>query len=413
MILTTATNRVERRIDNSRDALEFAQAYATHPENLCDLVNATIEGDGADMVREALANHVMALGNSSYDQLVGILNIIRNSSWIATAPHINTTKPYNVPAIAIASGPSVASYIDEIRNLQRSCLIVCADTAVRGLLEHGIYPHVATPIERHPALVNHVHGGDDIVYAGSIFTPASIPRLFGKHLVCPPDESLGKWVDHDSFSYGGSTGTAAVAVSLKLTTGPVYLVGHDLSMTGDQHWSAATSMSEDRDALILGNNGELLQSTRWYKMFRDHISLMALETQRVFDTNIIHLRGAKIDGAQPCTLPMPGPAFDFRMTGTLPNSWRLHLPHRIERLPSDLREAELRVDRAATMEHLEAEVLCGADNRDVICALFRPIYIQFSMEKRMGRPPEQIFAAVKEAMLHVLARAIPAVTEAI
>ncbi len=46
----------------------------------------------------------------------------------------------------------------------------------------------------------------------------------------------------------------------RMTSGPVYLVGHDLAFDGTQsHWSASTSVHEKNDGMTIeGNNGQQL-----------------------------------------------------------------------------------------------------------------------------------------------------------
>lgn len=414
MLLIAGKRRVEVPITCPQDALEFADAYSADPAALYDLVNVTIEGEGAQWVREALQSHVWGVGNSSRDALIGLLNIIRNSSWLTDAPHLADLVKITAPVIAVASGPSLEDHIDELRELQSSCLIIGADTALKGLRARGINPHISTPMERDAILPSLVPPGTGMTYAGSIVTEPVIPNSFDRQIAVPSNEPLGRWVDPVGVGYGSSTGTMAVEVGLNLTSGPVYLVGHDLSYPcrEESHWKDATSTPVTINDTIMGYNGKLLPTVSYFRLFCDQIATMAISSGRVFDPNISRKKGARILGAKRAELPKPGKPLSWNPVGAPAGAWRRLLSSRIALLPGDLAITQARIARANAIEQLSAEALCGGVNMSVVLSLFRPIWAQFSCERRLGMTTPHILEGMREAMMSVISKSRPFIEEA-
>ncbi len=414
MILTIGDRQIVKPINSPQDAIEFAYDYSKDPAALFDLVHAKLEGDGADWVREALKGVVYGIGNSSYDAFLGLINIIRNKEWLTTSPNVRDLQRLTVPVISIATGPSLENHLDTLRQLQHKCLLICADTAIKGLHEHGIYPHISTPVERDPTLKDNVTSAIGVTYGGSIYTEPEVNQLFDRHLLMANDECLGRWVEDRTLGYGSSTGTASVVLGLALTDGPVYLVGHDISFGPNKsHWSEATTPGEQADDTCMGNDGELHVTNHWFNVFRNQIASVAQNNPRVINVNILDCIGALIPNTLPGSLPNMEfePDFVWKPVGKPPSVWRLQLKQRIARLPADLIRARDMVERAMTVEQLSVEVVCGGDSMGVAEALFRPIYSQYSIEKRLGMPMESVFAGVQCAMLNVLDNSIPKLTE--
>lgn len=414
MILTIGDRQIVRPINSPQEAIEFAYDYSKDPAALFDLVHAKIEGDGADWVREALKGVVYGIGNSSYDAYLGLVNIIRNKEWLTVSPNVLDLERVNVPVISIATGPSLANHLDSLRKLQSKCLLICADTAIKGLHASGIYPHIATPVERDPGLKNNITSGQGVTYGGSIYTEPEVNQLFDRHLVMANDECLGRWVDERPLGYGSSTGTASVVLGLAMTDGPVYLVGHDISFGAHHsHWADATTPGEPADDMCMGNDGELHVTNHWFNVFRNQIASVAQNNPRVINVNILDRVGALIPNTLPGSLPNMDmePEFIWRPASKTPSIWRLQLKQRIARLPADLARARDTIERAMTLEQLSVEVVCGGDSMGVAEALFRPIYSQFSIEKRLGMPLPSVFVGVQGAMLNVIDHSLPKLME--
>lgn len=414
MILTAGERRIELTINNPQEAVEFAKNYSMDPAALFDLVNATVEGDGAQWVRDALKGHLWSLGNSSSDVVVGLINLIRNRGWIVNSPHVYDVARVDAPVICVASGPSLERHLDELRLLQDRCLIICADTALRGLHEHGIYPHIATPLERDPNLKNNVADGYGVTYGGSLYTERAVNKTFANHIVIPADESVGHWVDERRLGYGSSTGTLGVALGLALSSGPVYLVGHDISFGTQSHWTGASCPGGTKaDDTCEGNDGTIHQTNHWFKVYCGQIAQLAINNPRLYNVNILDQVGALIPGTLPGFLPTGlTKEFTWRPIHTKPSIFRMQLPHRIATLPTDLLRARDIIMQASTIEQLSAEVVCGGDNMTIAAALFRSIWTQFSFERRLGMEPDKVFAGARAAMLSTVNGALPQISEA-
>lgn len=398
------------------DAIAFAQAWGQDVTRVLDLVNASITGEDAgacDHVRQALWHHLLALGNCSRDVLNGLRHIVVSASWLSIAPHVSTVPRLQTPAIAIGSGPSLQRHLEHLRYLQRSCLLVCADSAAPGLMREGIYPHVCTPLERDHGMVGLEPGPRDMVYAGTAVVRPDVVARFRRFLAVPGRDVLGEWVDRQGLHIGSSTGTMAVAVALELTDGPVHLVGHDLCWESESHWTGSTAARVKPDATVLGNDGQPHPTYHWFLAFRDQIAQMAMATGRVFNDGPYHGTGALIPHVKPAHMPATdGPDLVWEPTGSAPSAYRADLQRRAFDLPRVLAEARARAELASTWEQLSTPALCGQEAAPVISALLRPIFVQASLERRIGIDDTDSLRGMREATVHVLATAAHEVQEA-
>ena len=100
---------------------------------------------------------------------------------------------------------------------------------------------------------------------------------------------------------GSSTGVFSASVGSRLSAGPLYLVGHDLSKTAEaSHWAgsdySAKLWSESKsntdttdvlngyeDRLVPGNGGEPVLSIAWWDRFRQELALQAKPFNRLAD----------------------------------------------------------------------------------------------------------------------------------
>lgn len=94
--------------------------------------------------------HIDILGNSAEDTLLGFRQIALNALWLLWSPNLREigTSFKGLPFICVASGPSLEKNIHLLKGKENKCVIICAETALRRLLEEGILPHVVVTLER-------------------------------------------------------------------------------------------------------------------------------------------------------------------------------------------------------------------------------------------------------------------------
>lgn len=356
------------------------------------------------------------MGDSVTDCLQGAYHMALAADLLAGAPRPDEIEKLTCPVLCIASGPTVRDHLDEIRALASKCLIICADTAMEPLLKAGIKPDIVTPLERVPQVARESFPAETypgIIFAGTPAVHHSIPRKFEDHILIPGSDLLFSWFGCDpahQFFYGQSTGVMACALGLRLTTGPVYLIGHDLCYEGTQsHWGsvnpAILNHAASDDVPVSGNDGQTKQARHWWNIFRRELSDLARESGRVVNINAAAGVGAKIDWA--LSVPLPDPS-------SLPDRKTLILPEKrqdrvdaieakLSRLPRDAKTMLARLSTAdVRLSGLNIAELCPATSRDLMAYLLRSVLASISMDHWAGRPSKQAAVFGAQAMRNVL-----------
>ena len=215
----------------------------------------SISSKHTDELLDSLADRPQLYGNDIDDSFTGLFNSSQNAQQILRAPMLYDIRPAvgNIPAIAIGAGPSLKHFIPQIRELQDRCLIIACDAVFHGLLDEGIEPHLVTPLERVPETVPMLTRGAETrtYYAGLPVVPPDAVKPFGDRCIgisCA--DKLYEWLwpqQHMRINSGLSTGVLAVSVACAITTGPVYLIGHDLCKATDStHWGGAKYSADFR-----------------------------------------------------------------------------------------------------------------------------------------------------------------------
>lgn len=280
-------------------------------------------------LRVALKDQPQLYGNDIIDSFMGLYHAAINAPRLLQAPFLGESFGIGgeVPIIAIGAGPSLRGHLDRLRELQERAILVACDSAYPGLVAAGVIPHFVTPLERLKANAGFMARavGTRTRFAGlPVCHPEALPPFADNLLGVAGYDRLYDWMWPDNpnrVMTGSSTGVLAVSISFALTTGPVYLVGHDLATIADEsHWSAAELAVKQwkemkkatvfgggyEDRMILGNNGEMVRSITWWDRFRNEIALMCRSLKRpVYNVNAFYRVGAYIEGTQAADLPDP------------------------------------------------------------------------------------------------------------
>ncbi|MDR1740368.1 MAG: DUF115 domain-containing protein [Synergistaceae bacterium] len=214
-------------------------------------------------VRERIITKIQELGNSAEDTLLGFRQISMSSPWIALMPSVDALRAdfKGRPFIWVASGPSLDKNVHLLKENRDRAVIICADTALRKLLEAGIVPHIAVALERGTPVYHYLEK------VWTRFPEEAKKVLLVTQAVCVP-EAAGKWpgpkivvgkqeVPMDNWLLGGLLGgevmvsgmsVAHMGVSLAANMGAssIALMGQDLSYGPGRvthagstvHWSA-------------------------------------------------------------------------------------------------------------------------------------------------------------------------------
>ena len=359
-------------------------------------------------LQHAMLDAPFKFGDCPMDCLQGILNLARNASTILRAPQFPLI-PATVPVIAIGSGPSLAFHVERLRQLQHKCLLIASLSAVRGLREAGIEPHVTTPLERTEDVMDWMPPcGDTMRFCGAPIVARPVLDCFREHYYQPDNNALSLWGSLPSdrvIYFGSSTGTLGISLACSITKGPIYLVGHDLAYdNGRSHWGPAQSAPVIHEGFAMGNNGEKLSSTWLWLRHLTMIEEFALQHGRMFNVNAVDKRGALIPNTHAGDLPDPASLPDFELPYSAPQPERLARWQSLAvQLPKSCRQAIRQFENAACHDDLDIARAVKGANGSLLSYLLASVYVQLSYETVTRVISEKnAFLWGKEALVNVL-----------
>lgn len=400
-------NIIDQRYFGHADILTIGQSefFSRHPISVDEDVRAKF----CHEFYRVLGDKILEFGDDIMDGLQGAWHIAKNNH-LLLGPTVRQMHLGNTPAIAIGAGPSLKRHIDKLRELQSKCLLVCCDSILDGLLDQGITPHIVTPVERIPEIAKAFSRTDyTTVFAGKPVVHHDAAKPFKRSWFVPCSDVLYGWClaePEELASYGQSTGTMAVAVACNLTAGPVYLVGHDLSMDDKQsHWKGAKAATvHDQDTFATDGYAGTVYTDWWWDMFRRHIEATAGWHKNVINVNAHDRIGAVIHNTKCGRLPDASQLLDFKLPDDPPpnTARRDRFLARLRRLPEDIRLAKVKLSSMRLTEDDTDMVNLFGQSWPLFGYILRSLYGQFSLESCAGRPNADVLDGVRCAILNVL-----------
>lgn len=262
------------------------------------------------------------LGNCFYDCWDGVRHALENGDLVAIAPTTGDMrgKFAGLPAIVLGAGPGASVHWDAIKASRGHAVLIVCDVMLEPCLARGIVPDFVSAIERTPEVYEALKDTDTT--GTTLLAPAVVEKRvidhFGNRVIwCWRPCGLEKWVDQTipPNNFGRSCGVQGIGVALLAGCSPVYLVGHDLCMSGDlTHAAEAQASTLDTTAKIHADldeyhqrkpaksiSGRDVQTTHLWGMFKSDIQYIIAEHrgQTVVNTG----DGLAIDGTYAGELP--------------------------------------------------------------------------------------------------------------
>lgn len=184
--------------------------------------------------------------------------------------------PTKVPAIVVAAGPSLNKNIDDLKQAEGKAFIMATDTAVRGLLEHGIHFDCMVTIDpEKPANYLSDIRCKEVPLFCSLESNAEIMQFHtGKKIWFSRDIYLKELYDKYNQSLttctsGGSVATTAFSIAVALGFKRIVLVGQDLAFQGNvSHADWVESEGDDVEiTLVEGIDGGMVRSRPDWMIF--------------------------------------------------------------------------------------------------------------------------------------------------
>jgi glycosyltransferase involved in cell wall biosynthesis len=225
--------------------------------------------------------------------------------------------PKNMPAIVVASGPSLEKNVKVLKKAKGHALILCVDTAIRYLLKENIIPDLIVCVD--PALplkYVDVDGADRVPIVGSVDMNYEVLQRVPNSKVIfastenPCVKTFYQRSGHEisQLKSGGSVATFAFSLCLYWGFRNVILIGQDLALAGKQQYAGTMEIStiadiEDRNNLLEVEDiyGNTIYTIRdYYAYLKWFEQTIAVHPEiRVIDATE---GGAKIAGTEIMTL---------------------------------------------------------------------------------------------------------------
>ena len=268
---------------------------------------------------------LLCLGNSLPDMMDGLVNHYLNVDASIEASDCRELEGSyeGIPAIVVASGPSLDKNIDDLKLAQGKALILACDASYQICIEHGIQPDAIVSLERGEPTYNAFYKGrtfdDKLVLIGpSLLWPKIHEEFPGKQLLYAKNHTglEGWWMDifpnSQYASLGHSCATAAYAVARKAGCDPVILIGQDLAYTDDKKHSdrvhsdsfqtdneLTEEEKESKDLWVEDIYGGKVRTSETFNLFRHYFEDAALAKGTMIDATE---GGALIRGTKVMTL---------------------------------------------------------------------------------------------------------------
>ncbi len=245
-----------------------------------------------DAIRETLNG----IGNDPKDSLIGLDNTLANHRFFIEAPGINqlyeTFK--KVPAIIVATGPSLNKNIEQLKGCEEKALLISVDASLKPLLKHGITPHLVTSLER-VSLVKKFFTRvpanklrNTYLVAIPLLTADSLAAYKGDKIVALRSFAHYYWlgIDKGILPIGPSAANMGFTIAEALGCDPIILVGQDLAYAPDGRTHAAdNALGEKQEAIlpgktdtlwVKGNYEERVLTTKvWHMFLKNYENIIA------------------------------------------------------------------------------------------------------------------------------------------
>ena len=239
-------------------------------------------------------------------------NSMYNLPLILRSPMINELKNSfsEKTALIAAAGPSLNSSLPWIKKICGKCVIIAVGTALKPLLEAGIYPDFVLSLECDPLAMKQFKG----IKRGNIFLLAppivfsELPDIYSGQFftfsISVPD-AFDKWLGEinaapDTLNAGGTVSLTAIDSAVYMGFSKIILTGLDLSFLEDGTTHASKSMYDgqryDKETLISidGNyKKKVLTSTQ----FSTYISMLGSYLEDILKNKDIVFYNATDGGA--------------------------------------------------------------------------------------------------------------------
>lgn len=267
------------------------------------------------MSLDKIKYYLLNLGNDITDMLEGTDHIVDNWNNMLRGIGINEFKDKykGVPAIIVSAGPSLDKNIEEIKRAYGKALIFTVDATAEKVMNLGVIPDSISTIERPDKMYSIFYEKMKLpkksIFLGPPVVTKSILDKFKNLIITgrsgePTVKTVTDILEYDSVELGISCAHVPFAFAKYIGAEPIILIGQDLAFTkeGNTHFGEASEVAKkgaknSELTLVIGNNGEMLQTTDVFSKF---ITWFESEIANEPNTTFINATegGARIKGTK-------------------------------------------------------------------------------------------------------------------
>jgi len=233
--------------------------------------------------RMAFRQAMIIAGNDPTDSFIGIDNMLGNIKPIVSHPGINQLKDKfkGIPAVTVASGPSLKKNMHLLRDIRDRALIISCDSNFLPLMKRDIRPHIVASLERTAGTGQFYEGTQDVDGIYLAFCPLVQPDVYdsfqGKKIIVFRPFSHFDWfhLDKGTLPIGPSVSNMAFSIAEYLGCDPIIMIGQDLAFAegGDTHVEDMRFGERDENyysSIIKteGNDGNPVNTSRTWEIFK-------------------------------------------------------------------------------------------------------------------------------------------------
>lgn len=215
-------------------------------------------------------------GNDLIDGLIGISNNLENIKNYKSTISFNKIKEFkNIPAVCVASGPSVSKQIPLLKKIKDKVIIIAADSIYEALRKEDIIADIITVQERGEVIFD-LFFKDKIISDKTVLLAQSVvdPKVFKacenrmvafKNLEYEKQINNSLGLENVIFN-GGSCANLSPAIAEKLGCNPIILIGQDLAFSdsGESHAPTSTSIRTNLDVNTKEEFRKPKKTLGWY-----------------------------------------------------------------------------------------------------------------------------------------------------
>jgi len=280
-----AFTQIRKNIITEKGIHNFMRSTKIIPLPAHILLNNEYYLRALNTTKKAFRQMMILAGNDPTDSFVGMDNLLSNLKHIVSNPGIKLLydKFKGMPAVTVASGPSLNKNIHLLKDIRERALIVCCDASLVPLMKRDIRPHIVVSLERTDGTEYFFEDVRDLEGIYLAICPLVRPRAFdsfkGGKFIVHRTFSHFDWLHQDkgALSIGPAVSNMAFKVSEALGCDPIIMIGQDLAFAegGDTHVKEMPFGERDeyyhKEVLeVEGNNGRPVKTSRAWEIFRSH-----------------------------------------------------------------------------------------------------------------------------------------------